>query len=200
MMNTDPLEGLLEKLSSGDEQAAEQVFVAYEPYLRMVVRRMLPAQLQSKFDSLDVVQSVWVDVLHGFRKAGWRFQSTAQLRAFLVKATRNRFIDRVRQHRAAVQHEHTLDWTVLETMAPPLEPQPSEVVQAEELWQHLLALCPPAHQDILRWKRQGLSLAEIAARSGFHESSVRRILYDLAKRLASEESRPSGLSEHRPQG
>lgn len=199
-MNTDPLEGLLERLSSGDEQAAEQVFVAYEPYLRMVVRRMLPAHLRSKFDSTDVVQSVWADVLHGFRKAGWRFPSTAQLRAFLVKATRNRFIDRVRQYRAAVQHEQALDRTVLETMASPREPQPGEVVQAEELWQHLLALCPPAHQDILRWKRQGFSLAEIAARSGFHESSVRRILYDLARRLASEEPQPFALPETGPQG
>lgn len=199
-MNTDPLEGLLERLSDGDEQAAEQVFVAYEPYLRMVVRRLLPAHLRSKFDSMDVVQSVWADVLDGFRRAGWRFQSTAQLRAFLVKATRNRFIDRVRHYRAAVQHEQALDRTVLETLARPREPQPSQVAQAEELWQQLLALCPPAHQDIRRWKRQGFSLAEIAARSGFHESSVRRILYDLARRLASEGARPAAPPEPGPQG
>ena len=33
-------------------------------------------------------------------------------------------------------------------------------------------------------KRQGLPLAEIAGTTGLHEGSVRRILYDLARRLA----------------
>ena len=37
---------------------------------------------------------------------------------------------------------------------------------------------------ILEMKKQGCSLAEIAEKTGFHESSVRRILYDLAARLA----------------
>ena len=43
MHPADPLEALLEKLCQGDEAAAEQVFLAYEPYLRKVVRRQLPA-------------------------------------------------------------------------------------------------------------------------------------------------------------
>ena len=61
---------------------------------------------------------------------------------------------------------------------------PSEVARGNELWDQLLALCPPAHHELLNLKRQGLPLAEIAARTGLHPSSVRRILYDLAKRLA----------------
>jgi DNA-binding IclR family transcriptional regulator len=32
---------------------------------------------------------------------------------------------------------------------------------------------------------QGVPLAEIADRTGLHQSSVRRILYELAKRLAA---------------
>ena len=64
-------------------------------------------------------------------------------------------------------------------------PRPSEVVQADELWDTLLKLCPPAHREILELKRQGLVHSEIAARVGLHEGSVRRILYELARRLAS---------------
>src|SRR3712207_3464888 len=101
-MSENPLDQLLERLCQGDDHAAEQVFQAYEPYLRMVVRRQLPSRLRSKFDSVDVVQSVWADVLTGFREAGWRFTNADQLRAFLLKATRNRFINRVRQHQRAV--------------------------------------------------------------------------------------------------
>jgi RNA polymerase sigma-70 factor (ECF subfamily) len=186
-MNTDPLAGLLEKLSSGDPTAAEQAFLAYEPYLRMVVRRQLPTWLRPKFDSVDVVQSVWADLLEGFRTAGWRFADADHLRAFLVKVTRHRFIDRLRQHERAREREQPLYESAATEGAVAADPRPSEVAQAEDLWQQMLALCPPAHQEILRLKREGLTRDEIARRTDLHPSSVRRILYDLARRLAARQ-------------
>jgi RNA polymerase sigma-70 factor (ECF subfamily) len=186
-MSTDPLTGLLEKLSSGDPTAAEQAFLAYEPYLRMVVRRQLPAWLRPKFDSVDVVQSVWADLLDGFRTAGWRFADADHLRAFLVKVTRNRFIDRLRQHERAREREQPLYDSTASEGAVATDPRPSEVAQAEDLWQQMLSLCSPEHQEILRLKREGLTLDEIARRTDLHPSSVRRILYDLARRLAARQ-------------
>src|SRR3954463_558401 len=82
-MTADSLDALLERLCSGDHAAAEQVFLTFEPYLRMVVRRQLPTRLRARFDSTDIVQSVWADVLGGFREAGWRFGTVEQLRSFL---------------------------------------------------------------------------------------------------------------------
>ena len=69
-------------------------------------------------------------------------------------------------------------------LPPAAQPRPSEFVQAEDLWERMLALCPPGHHDLLRLKRQGLPLAEIAARTGLHEGSVRRVLRQLARQLA----------------
>jgi RNA polymerase sigma factor (sigma-70 family) len=184
MHPADPLDALLDKLGQGDAAAAEQVFLAYEPYLRKVVRRQLPARLRAKFDSIDVVQSVWADVLDGFRSAGWQFADTGHLRAFLVKATRNRFIDRVRQHRHALEREQSLLSDFAPAAVASAEPRPSEVVQADELWQEMLAQCPPAHHDVLKLKRQGLSLGEIAARTSLHEDSIRRIVRQVARRLS----------------
>src|SRR5436190_1174477 len=66
-------------------------------------------------------------------------------------------------------------------------PRPSEVAQANDLWDRLLALCPPEHHAILRLRRDGLPLEEIAARTGLHEGSVRRILRRLARELALAE-------------
>ena len=102
-MTHQDLPSLLETLESGDPAAAERVFVAFEPYLRMVVRKKLSPRLRAKFDSVDVVQSVWVDVLRGFREAGWRFADEAHLRAFLIKVTRHRFIDKIRRHRTTLR-------------------------------------------------------------------------------------------------
>jgi len=185
-MTRESLPLLLDKLCQGDAEAAEQVFKVYEPYLRKIVRRQLPDRLRAKFDSLDIVQSVWLDVLEGFRHAGWRFRDAEQLRTFLVKATRHRFIDRYRQHRRALEREIPLSGV----QRPSTQPRPSEIVRANDLWERLLALCPPEHHDLLRLKRDGLSAVDIAARVGLHEDSVRRILRELAQKLALQESRP----------
>lgn len=189
--DVDSLAALLEKLNSGDHAAAEQVFQTYEPYLRKVVRRLLPSGLRAKFDSLDVVQSVCGDVLVAFREGGMRFTAVAQLRAFLIKATRNRFIDRVRQHQTAARMEQPLGETHSDRLPSSPEPRPSEVVEAEELWEQLLTLCPPEHHQLLRLRRQGATVGEIAAQVGMHPGSIRRVLRDLSLRLARRQAAAS---------
>ena len=182
----ESLDDLLDKLNGGDDAAAEAAFVAYEPYLRKVVRRLLPAELRSKFDSIDVVQSVYGDVLVAFRAGGMRFGSVAQLRAFLIRATRNRFIDRVRQNRTAARRERSIDETSAERAPTSARPRPSESAAAEELWDRLLAMCPPEHHELLKLRRRGATAGEIAARVGMHEGSVRRVLRELSIRLACD--------------
>jgi RNA polymerase sigma-70 factor (ECF subfamily) len=183
-MTVDPLEELIERLNSGDIVAAERAFLAYEPYLRMAVRRQLSGALRSKLDSMDIVQSVWVDVLGRFRQAGWRFSDSSHLRAFLLKVVRHRLIDRRRQHHRALEQERSLNQTAPEELPVADQPRPSEIAQGNELWSRMLEECPPAHREILTLKRQGHPLAEISRRTGLHEGSIRRILYDLARRLA----------------
>lgn len=186
-MQPSPLDDLLEKLCSGDEIAASQVFQEYEPYLRKVVRRLLPARLRSKFDSLDIVQSAWGDLLQGFRDAGWRFSSANQLRAFLVKATRNRFLDRLRQHDVVIANERSAADNPLDQYASRTEASPSQHAQATDLWQRILHLCPPDYRPILLFKRRGLSPVEIAEKTGLHAGSVRRILRNLASQVAADQ-------------
>jgi RNA polymerase sigma-70 factor (ECF subfamily) len=183
-MTTAALNILLEKLASGQLEAAAEAFRAYEPYLRKVARRLLPGRLRTKVDSEDVVQSVWADVLRGFQARGRRFASAAHLRAFLVMLTRHRLGDRLRYYQQALDKEQPLTGTGRMDGLPSAEPRPSQLVQAQDLWQRMLALCPPAHHEVLWLKRKGLPLAQIAAQTGLHEGSVRRILRRLARQLA----------------
>jgi RNA polymerase sigma-70 factor (ECF subfamily) len=185
-MDDSPLESLLGRLSSGDVEAAQRAFVVFEPYLRRAVRRRLPPALRAKFDSADIVQSIFADLLDGFRESGWRFNDVGHLRAFLLHVTRNRFIDRVRQAGPVAACQQPLT-AALDRVATS-QPRPSECAQAEETWQKLLALCPPDHQEVLRLRRLGLTRVEIAARTGLHEGSIRRILRGLARRLAFPEA------------
>jgi RNA polymerase sigma-70 factor (ECF subfamily) len=182
-MSVEPLQHLLDRMRGGDPDAAEQFVAACEPHLRLVIRRSLPDQLRPRFDSVDVVQSVWVHVLTGLRAGAWHFPDRAHLQAFLAKVARRRLISRLRRHHPAARREQPAG-TDLDALPAPEQPRPSEVAQATELWDRMLALCPPGHHELLRLRRQGLALAEIARRTGLHEGSVRRILRRLARELA----------------
>src|SRR5262249_11811420 len=98
--------------------------------------------------------------------------------------TRNRFIDRMRQHREALKRELPMSPGAVEALPLSVSGRVSEVVRADELWRQMLDVCPPAHYELLNLKRQGKSLAEIAELTQLHQSSVRRILYDIARRIA----------------
>jgi len=182
---TDALDSLLERLTQGELAAAEEVYLTFKPVLRVMVRRRLTPRLRAKFDSMDVVQSAWADILKGFRDEGWQFRDREHLRAYLVKVTYNHFVNFCRQHGRVMQHEQPFAGDEPAGFPASAQPRPSELAQAEELWELLMGLCPPAHHHLLQLKRQGFPLAEIASQTGMHESSVRRILYDLARRLAA---------------
>jgi RNA polymerase sigma-70 factor (ECF subfamily) len=195
-MTAESLEVLVKKLSAGDPQAAEEVFRAYEPYLRLVVRRQITSSLRSKFDSADVVQSIWADLLPGFRRSEWRFDNAVQLRGFLVKVTRNRLIDRMRKHRTGMAVERPLIDSAQEGFPASTAPRPSEVTQAKDLWRQMLDACPPEHHELLRLKRLGLPLGEIADRTGLHVDSVRRVV----RKVAGEFIAAAGRQDERTIG
>jgi RNA polymerase sigma factor (sigma-70 family) len=183
-MNSQSVEPLLDKLFQGNTAEAREVLLAYEPYLRRTVRRQLPPRLRAKFDSVDIVQSVWADLLRGYRSGRWQFSDPSHFRAFLVAVTRNRFIDRVRKHRVASAREQPLGDVHTSQMPAAPEPAAPEKMQAEEMWEQMLALCPPEHKELLHLKRRGLAMEELAERTGLHPQSIRRILRNLARKLA----------------
>jgi RNA polymerase sigma factor (sigma-70 family) len=199
---SDHLEHLIQRLSGGEMSAAESLYAELAPYLRMVVRRNLPRRLRPKFDSVDVVQSVWADFIAGLQSGRWRFESAAQVRAFLLKSARHRLIDRVRQFRVASQHERSLASGASDEGWQSREPRPSQHAQASDLWQRLLAACRPEHRELLRMKSEGAPLATIASRTGLHVDSVRRILRELARdvslKAAEREERLPGKGAPAP--
>lgn len=186
-MRSDATDELLGRLTRGEVEAAEALFQAYTPYLRAIVRRHLSDRLRAKLDSADVVQSVWVQVVRRLRRDGWRVGDELQLRALLATIARRRLASRARHH------AHPPDAggppEALDFVPEAYHPRPSEAVQADELWARMLALCPPEHHAVLRLRRQGLTLVEVAARTGLHEGSVRRLLRRLFRDLALGEER-----------
>ena len=135
-----------------------------------------------------------MDLLRDVREGELHFTDANHLRAFLIRVTCNRFNDRFRRNRLALEKERPLTGAEGDVFAASHQATPSDIVQAEDLWEQMLALCPPAHQDLLRLRREGVPLADIAARTGLHPGSIRRILRELARKLAFKQ-RPIVPSE-----
>ena len=183
-MSDESLDLWIGRLKDGDVEAVERVFLAYEPYIRIAVRRRLSPRLQSKFDSGDIVQSVFADMLRGIRNGGWSFAGRPQLLAFLQKVARRRLADRYQKHGSALEREHSLEDIPSQSLPSAAQPRPSQEAQGHEFWESVLRACPPAHHEVVRLRMNGFRMDEIASRTGLHPGSVRRILYELARRLS----------------
>src|SRR5437764_12971640 len=132
-MSAEHLDELIAQLNAGNLEAAERVFQAYEPYLRLAIRRQLDGPLRAKLDSMDIVQMVWADVLAGYRESGWHFADRAHLGAFLTRVARNRLIDHRRRFRPALERERSLSDSDVEDLPRSPLPRPSEVAPGNEL-------------------------------------------------------------------
>jgi RNA polymerase sigma factor (sigma-70 family) len=181
-MTDDSIERLIDRLRAGDEAAAGELYRAFEPFLRGLVRRRMPGQARSRFDSIDVVQSAWASLLDGLREDRWKFTDAGHVRAFLARVVLCRLYDRGRTAILQAGREEPLAGVGPTLPAP--DPRPSEQVRAAAAWDTLLAACPPEHRSIVYLRRDGHSCEEIGERTGLHPGSIRRILRQLARRVA----------------
>jgi RNA polymerase sigma factor (sigma-70 family) len=185
-----PEDSLLARLNAGDEAALQEMFVSIEPFMRMVIRRRISSGFRAKFDSADVVQSVWANFVGNRERRDCKFENLEQFRAYMVRMACNRLIDHFRKHRMSVLHKATTKDDRRELPADH-DPSVSEDFYAAELWEQLRENCPPAHYDLLVLKRYGASVAEIAQQTNLHEGSVRRVLAELARRILKLRKSPS---------
>ena len=63
-MPVDPHEftTLLARVGAGDAEAGRQLYELYGGHVLNAVRRRLPSQMRSRFDSRDFCQDVWASV------------------------------------------------------------------------------------------------------------------------------------------
>jgi RNA polymerase sigma factor (sigma-70 family) len=181
-MNDTTVEQILARLQTGDESALADLAQAFEPFLRGLVRRRMPKQVQGRFDSADVVQSAWASLVEGLCDARWEFPDAVRLRAFLTRVVLCRLVDRTRTALLQTNREEPLPNADRGLMG--TEPRPSEHARAEATWTSLLAICPPEHQQVVLLRRLGHTCSEIAEETGMHPGSVRRVLRQLACRIA----------------
>jgi RNA polymerase sigma factor (sigma-70 family) len=185
-------EMLLDRLRSGDDDAAWQLVCDYGPHVLAVVRRMINRQIRVRLDSQDLAQTVWKSFFFNIVELT-KVRSPDELIGTLVQMTRHKVIDAYRRHlfaagNGAVREKPLVDRDAEGERIPGPDGTPSQFAMVRERWQRMLSERKPVHQEVLRRRMTGQSFEDIAASLGISERTARRVVLDLWREECHDEA------------
>jgi RNA polymerase sigma-70 factor, ECF subfamily len=190
MAANDSVALLMDRLRSGEDGAAREVFVLFTNRLVGLARKNLGGRLAVKVDPEDVVQSAYKSFFLRQRDGGLDVGSWDGLWGVLTMITLRKCADRAAYYRAGKRDVgRELMASADDSLAPTdlilaREPQPEEAaVLAETVEDLFRAVGDPDERAILELSLQGFTAAEVAEQLGRAERSVRRLRERLRKRL-----------------
>jgi len=180
--------GLFARARAGDQAAWEELFHTCYPKVVRVVRRKLDRPLRTLYDSTDFASDVMKSLAANLDRLD--FPSLHSLMAFLAQAAEQKVIDEYRRRHTLkrdVSRERALvtgDGSDLRpvTLAS-ADPTASQVAQASETRERLMAGQQESERAIIELKRQGYTNSEIAERTGWHLRQVQRFFKKLLDSL-----------------
>jgi RNA polymerase sigma-70 factor (ECF subfamily) len=181
---------LMARLRAGDDEAAAQVFNRFARRLIALAQSRIHQGLRHKADPEDVVQSVYRSFFarhaHGQFEIGTWDGLWAMLTVITLRKCANQ-IERATAARRDVRRERSAlpagddsgaAWEGLSR-----EPTPEDAALLEDTVQELMHGLEPRERDILALSLQGYSAAEISAKLGRAERTVRRVREHIKKKL-----------------
>jgi RNA polymerase sigma factor (sigma-70 family) len=176
----EDFQALMQRVLAGSDEAAQELFDRYAPYLLRAIRRRLNSRIRAKFDSQDFAQEVWASF---FAESPNKrvFDSPSSLVAFLTILARNKVVEAVRQRTQTLKRDVAREQSLDDSRSFDKgrivgnEPTPSQVVMSQEEWGAFLGKQPPVYRRVLILLRAGSSPVEIAKELGVHRRTVLRI-------------------------
>jgi len=186
MADETPVQALLNRVRTGDQQAAAELVRRYEPALRRTIHaRLRDRQLRRLLDSADVCQSVLADFFGRVTSGAYAVSTPQELLKLLAVMARNHLINQA-LHQQAQRRDHR------RLAAGPVEQcqvadhgsSPSQHVAAQELVQKAQELLTPQEQQLLELRKQGRAWAQIAHQVGNTPEGLRKHLQRALARVA----------------
>jgi RNA polymerase sigma-70 factor (ECF subfamily) len=190
MSNNDPIRALAERLRSGEDAAAREVFERFAGRLVALARRQFNGLLARKVDPEDVVQSAFKSFFVRQRDGKVEIVDGGGLWNLLTLITLRKCADRAEYFRAgrrdAVREAtgpNGGDRPDMGLIAVDREPRPEEAVILAETVEQLFRDLTVDERPVLEMSLQGYTAPEISDRLGRAERSVRRLRERIRKRL-----------------
>jgi RNA polymerase sigma-70 factor (ECF subfamily) len=182
---------LIARARAGDEAAWEEIFHTCYPKVIRVVRRKLDRPMRSLYDSTDFVSDVMKSLAANLDRLD--FPSLSSLIAFLAQAAEQKVIDEYRRRHTLkrdITRERALvasDGTDVKPMSlKSADPTASQIAQAREARERLLAGQDELERRVIELKRLGYTNAEIAELTDWNIRKVQRFFKDLHDSLRDE--------------
>lgn len=178
------LDRLFERARGGDDSAWNELFQQCYPKIVRVVRRKLNRPMRSLYDSTDFASDVMKSLAANAGRLD--FPSFDSLMAFLAQMAERKVIDEYRKvHTLKRDLDRQCRLTPDDGDGPrPFalasgDPTPSQVAQAGEAHEQLLAGQSETEKEAIELKQLGYSNSEIAERTGWNLRKVQRFFKDL---------------------
>jgi len=158
----DPADDLLQKVQLGDEGAYDSVFRAWYPILVRVAATLVRDG--------DAAEEVAQDVMLEFWRRRHVLDATTSLRAYLLRAVRNRALNHLRHLRVRRDSESDVEALYNE---PVTSDQPVVAKELSEAVEIAIRELPPRCREVFQLSRSdGLKYAEIAEALGISQKTV----------------------------
>ena len=184
----DSFPALIERLRSGDDEAARAVFDRFGRRLVALARRRFDRRIAHRVDPEDVVQSAFKSFFVRYREGAFRLGDWDGLWGLLTLITRRKCADRAEYYKAA-RRDLRREARAAEGQVSPWElaagrePRPEEAAAFAETVADLFLAVAAADRPILELTLQGHSAAEIGLRLGRALRSVQRVREQVHGRL-----------------
>ena len=189
-MNEDvEFSAFLQRIRLGDDAAAAELVRRFEPIVRRAVRmRLHNASLRTKFDSMDISQSVLGSFFVRAAKGEYELEHPEQLVALLATMARNKLNVETRRHRRRRRDDRRVVNLDLKDFAQIAEDDstPSREVADHELYGRVRASLSEQERTIADLRIDGLSWVDVAAQVGGEPQARRMQLVRAFERVAKE--------------
>jgi RNA polymerase sigma-70 factor, ECF subfamily len=172
-------QSLLRLLRSGDRDAALALYRRYAPRVRELTRSQCPADLASRFDPEDIVQSVFRCFFHDARRGLYQAPAGTDLWRLLVIIALNKLRARCAYHRAACRDaRQTRGSDTLAGLRDVLGDPADDSAYFDLLVREALKRLPLPHRDVVTLRLEGHSVTEVSGRLGRSKRTVERLLQE----------------------
>jgi RNA polymerase sigma-70 factor (ECF subfamily) len=172
---------LLRYFREGSEEAAERLYRRYVHRLAALVRSHCSADLASRVDVEDILQSVFRTFFEGAREGRYEVPDGDDLWKLLLVLTINKMHNLRDFHFAARRDvRRTLAGLEQDELASPSEQSLVQLAVRDALEE-----LPERYQQIVELRIEGHEIADIALRAGRSRRTVERVLHEVRERLRS---------------
>jgi len=190
MSSTHSFDDLVTRLQAGDEAAKTEIFERFAGQLLCLARRQLDARIQHLVEPDEVLQSAFRSFFVRQGEGRFTLDNWNSLWGLIARITVRKCHRKNAYYLAArrsvtreVHAPHADDDSPDAWEAMAREPTPAEAVAAAELVEELLREETDRGRDVLMYRLQEYTEAEIARQVGCSERTVRRVLERARKRL-----------------